>query len=154
MSRFRIYIRQILTKMMIQDYGTLASSDPSSSSNSSVHHRRGVDRQSIELNPSNASTSDRDRLLAEEDFESMPGSKVEVTGDGVKIPFIGKGARLHLSDRASRYRWMVIFLCSFSGDGWTYESSVLSAIISLPGMYRSVEGISPLTSGRASNLGV
>jgi len=131
---FEIYIRRILTKMS-RDYGTLASSDPSSSSSSIAHHERGVDRQSIELNPSTDFTSDRDRLLAEEDCEDMPGNKVEVTGDGVKIPFIGKGARLHLSDRASRYRWLVIFLCSFSGDGWTYESSVLSAIISLPGIH-------------------
>ncbi|BFZ63547.1 hypothetical protein YB2330_004674 [Saitoella coloradoensis] len=59
----------------------------------------------------------------------MPGTTPDV---GLQIPFLGKGARLDLSSRSARYRWLCIFLLSFSGDGWTSESSVLSAIINLP----------------------
>lgn len=68
--------------------------------------------------------------------DNMVGTTPD-TGGAVAIPFVGKGARLDLKSRANRYRWLCIFICSFSGDGWTYESSVMSAIISLPGKLRS-----------------
>ena len=81
-------------------------------------------------------TDTANRSSLDQDNE-MVGTTPDVGGT-IQIPFITKGARLDLASRSSRYRWLVIFICSFSGDGWTYESSVLSAIISLPGMHLSL----------------
>ena len=34
--------------------------------------------------------------------------------------------------KSTRYRWIVIFILSISGDGWSYEASVMSSVLNMP----------------------
>ncbi|KAF2491486.1 MFS general substrate transporter [Lophium mytilinum] len=34
--------------------------------------------------------------------------------------------------KSTRFRWFVIFVLSFSGDGWSYEASVISSVLNMP----------------------
>lgn len=63
-------------------------------------------------------------------YDSPKSPSTDIPLDGIDGGFVDPEEES--TWKTTRFRWFVIFVLSFSGDGWSYEASVISSVLNMP----------------------